>query len=214
ERTVDAAITQEVGSDPGAPSTVGQLAHLAFPFAPGEQGVLDRRGLPAVLVQVSGERGPAQAEPVSAERLQSFGRAVLGAVYALDAAPDVSSAMQTGLVVQHETIPAWALRLLVGALLLGPLIVLVDALARLRRRREPVALWTLWTLGCAVPFLISAAFAYVLGRLGAVGAASSVPGLPSALPFDGSAAKAVSAIAVVLGLCWLAWLAVMSRLGA
>ena len=45
-------------SDPGAPSTLGQLAHLAFPLAVGEQGPLDAAGLPAVLVQASGERGP------------------------------------------------------------------------------------------------------------------------------------------------------------
>jgi hypothetical protein len=54
QRTVDHAITQEVGSDPGAPSAIGQLAHLAFPFATGEEGPLDAAGLPAVLVQVSG----------------------------------------------------------------------------------------------------------------------------------------------------------------
>ncbi len=59
QRTVDAAITGEAGRDPGAPSTLGQLAHLAFPLTVGEQGVLNAAGVPAVLVQVSGERGPA-----------------------------------------------------------------------------------------------------------------------------------------------------------
>ena len=74
--------------------------------------------------------------------------------------------MQTGVLVQRKTIPAWALRLLVAALLLGPLLVAVDGLARLRRRREPVGRWTLWTLACALPFLLCALFAYLLGRLG------------------------------------------------
>ncbi len=60
QRTVDAAIAQNVGVDPGAPSTLGQLAHLAFPLSVGEQGALDARGVPAVLVQASGERGPAE----------------------------------------------------------------------------------------------------------------------------------------------------------
>ena len=58
QRTVAGAITQEVGIDPGAPSALGQLAHLAFPLTVGEQGVLNAAGIPAVLVQVSGERGP------------------------------------------------------------------------------------------------------------------------------------------------------------
>ena len=61
QRTVADAITQEAGIDPGAPSTLGQLAHLAFPLAVGEQGALDARGVPAVLVQASGERGPSRA---------------------------------------------------------------------------------------------------------------------------------------------------------
>ena len=47
------------------------------------------------------------------ERLESFGRAVLSAVDALDTAPDVPQAMQTGLLLAHKTMPAWALRLLV-----------------------------------------------------------------------------------------------------
>ena len=58
QRTVAAAITREAPSPPGAPSVLGQLSHLAFPLTPGEQGPLDAEGVPAVLVQVSGEGGP------------------------------------------------------------------------------------------------------------------------------------------------------------
>ena len=213
QRTVTDAITQEAGSAPGAPSAIGQLAHLAFPFAVGEQGALDARGLPAVLVQVSGEQGPQARDAVSVERLEGFGRAVLSAVDALDGVPDVSSAMQTGVLVQRKTIPAWALRLLVGALLLGPLIVGADGLARLRRRREPVGRWTLWTLACALPFFAAALFACLLGWLGAIRAAPSAPVLPSALPFDGSAARAVLAVGLVFGLAWLLWPILVRRLG-
>ena len=150
---------------------------------------------------------------MSAERLEGFGRAVLSAVDALDGGPDVSSAMQTGVLVQRKTIPAWALRLLVGALLLGPLIVAADGLARLRRRREPVGRWTLWTLACALPFFAAALFACLLGWLGAIRAAPSVPVLPSALPFDGSAATAVLAALLTFALCWLLWAALVRRLG-
>ena len=141
-----------------------------------------------MLVQVTGERGPAAGEAVSGERLEEFGRGVLGAVDALDTAPDVSGAMQTGVLIQHQTFPAWALRLLVASLLLGPLLLGVDALARLRRRHVPVGRWTLWTLACALPFLICALFAYLLGRLGFV-AAPAAPVLPSAMPFAGRACE-------------------------
>jgi hypothetical protein len=212
-RTVSSAIMAETGSNPGAPSVIGQLAHLALPLAVGEEGPLDASGLPAVLVQGSGERGPSAREPVSQERLEDLGRAVLSAVDALDAAPDISSGMQTGLVTQHKTIPAWTLRLLVLALLLAPLLLAVDGLARLRRRHEPVARRLLWTLSCALPFFLAALFASLLGWSGVIGAAPAEPVAPGALPFDGFAARVVLAVALVLVLAWLLWPALVRRLG-
>jgi hypothetical protein len=213
QRTVADAITHEVGSDPGGPSALGQLAHLVFPLAVGEQGVLDAGGLPAVLVQVSGERGPSPGEPVSAERLEGYGRSVLSAVDALDAAPDVTQAKQTGLQLQRKTMPGWTLRLLLLTLLLPPLVLGADGLARMRRRRMPVGRWSLWTLSCALPFFSCALFAYLLGRLGIVAAAPSVPVLPSALPFDGTAVTALVAVVLTLTLAWLLWGALVRRLG-
>jgi hypothetical protein len=202
QRTLADAITAELGGDPGAPSALGQLTHLAFPFAAGEQGPLNAAGLPAVLVQASGERGPSTREAVSAERVEGFGRAVLSAVYALDAAPDVSRVSETGVLVQRQVIPEWALRLLVATLLLGPLLLAVDALARLRRRRQPVGRWTV----CAL-------FAYLLGWLEIVRSAPANPVLAGALPFNGPAVRAVAAVVLVLGLAWLLWPMLMRRAG-
>jgi hypothetical protein len=212
QSTVAGAINHEAGMAPGAPSVIGQLAHLAVPFAVGEQGVLAAHGLPAVLVQVSGERGPTAGAAVSKERLEGFGRAVLGAVGALDAARDVSSGRQTGVLLQRKTFPAWALRLLVATLLLGPLVLVADGLARLRRRRMPVGRWTLWTLSCALPFLGCALFAYLLGLLGIVPA----PGVPvpaDAMPFDAGSAIAVALLAFTFALGWLLWGMLVRRLG-
>ncbi|HLM85059.1 MAG TPA: hypothetical protein VK272_02595 [Solirubrobacteraceae bacterium] len=213
QRTVAGAITQEVGANPGSPSALGQFAHQVFPLASGEQGVLNAGGLPAVLIQVSGEQGPAPREGVSAERLQSFGRAALIAIDALDTAPDVSQTMQTGLLLQHKTVPMWAVRLLVLTLLLPALVVLADGLARLRRRRMPAGRWMLWTLSCALPFFSCALFAWVLGALGILGATPSVPAPPGALPFDATAATAVVAVVLTFALAWLLWAALVRRLG-
>jgi Peptidase family M28 len=212
-RTAAGAITREVGVDPGSPSALGQLAHLAFPLTVGEQGSLNARGIGAVLVQVGGERGPAAGEAVSQERLEGFGRAVLSTVDALDAAPDIDSSAQTGVVIQRKLIPGWALRLLVATLLLPPLLLAVDGLARMRRRREPVARRLLWTLSCALPFFAAALFARLLGWSGMIGAAPAAPVLPSALPFDGLAAEAVTAVGLVLALAWLLWPRLLRRLG-
>jgi hypothetical protein len=212
QRTVADAIKRESGLDPGAPSTLGQLAHLSFPAAVGEQGVLDAQGLPSVLVGASGEH-VAPREPTSAEGLEQLGRGVLSSVDALDTAPDISASLQTGVLLQRKTMPEWALRLLLGTLLLPPLVAGADGLARLRRRRRPVGRATLWTLGCALPFLCAAVFCWVLGRLGIIGAAPSVPVPAGAIPFDGAAIAALVAVALTFLLSWLLWGALMRRLG-
>jgi hypothetical protein len=213
QRTVADAIRHESAVQPGAPSAIGQLAHLAFAFAPGEQGVLLAAGVPAVLVQASGERGPSAGAPVSVERIEGLGRGTLNAVDALDIAPDVPSTPQTGLVLTHQIVPEWALRLLIGALLIPVAAVLFDGLARARRRRQPFARWSVWTLACALPFLACALFAILLGALGGIAAAPSIPPPAGAMSFDGAAATGVLSCVAVLGLAWLGWPALARRLG-
>jgi hypothetical protein len=213
QRTVADAIRHESGIQPGAPSAIDQLAHLAFGFAPGEQGVLARASLPAVLVQVSGERGPPARAPVSGQRMEGLGRGALTAIDALDSAPDIPATAQTGLVLNRQIVPPWALRLLIGALLIPVAAVLLDGLARARRRRQPCTRWVAWTLACALPFLACAMFAILLGALGGIAATPSIPPAAGAMAFDGPAATAVLACAAVLGLAWLGWPALMRRLG-
>jgi hypothetical protein len=218
QRTVASAIGQQLGGDPGAPSTIGQVAHLAFPFATGEQGALNAEGLQSVLVQASSERAPPAGEAVSEERMEGFGRAVLTAVDALDAAPDIAAKRQTGVVLGRKIIPEWALRLLLAALLVPPLVLAADGYARLRRRRgsdgdRAMARGLGWTAACALPFFAAAIFAKALGWLGALHAAPAMPTTLSALPLDGGAVRAVLAVALVLGLGWLGWPAIVRALG-
>ena len=218
QRTMAGAIMQNLGGNPGAPSTIGQLAHLAFPFATGEQGPLNASGLPAVLVQVSGEATPPANEAVSEEKLEGFGRAALSAVDALDAAPDIEATPQTGLVLGRQVLPEWALRLLIATLLIPPLLLLADGYARLRRRRgadgdRAILRGFAWAATCSLPFLVAALFAKALGWLGALVAAPATGVQASALPFHDSAVTAVLAVALVLGLGWLAWPSAVRRLG-
>ena len=207
QSTVADAITQETGSASGAPSTLGQLAHLMFPFTVGEQGPLNRAGLPAVLVQVSGERGPsAYRRCEQRTRLEGFGRAALSAVDALDVAPDISLTPQTGVLVQRKTFPAWALRLLLATLLLPP----PD-----RHRGRPGTRATPGRIRRALAAVGARVRAAVLhqrhvrqaaGKLGhprrvarrlAVARVAS----PNALPFDWPAGRAVLAVGLVVS-CW------------
>ncbi len=211
-RTLDSAISQEVGVDSGALGVPTQLAHLAFGLSTGEQAPLGDAGTPAVLLQVSGERGPSSGEPVSESRLSNFGRAALGATYALDEGPDLARNPAPRVLLGRKTLPGWAVRLLALALLLPPLLVCVDALARMRRRREPIGRWVVWTLAAALPFFTCALFAILLGALGIVAApAAQVPA--ASLPGDGSAPGALASTVLVLALALLAWPALVRRLG-
>jgi len=217
QRTVTSAIAQNVGGNPGVPSTFGQLAHLAFPLATGEQGALNASGLPAVLVQVMGEATPPAGEAVSAERLEGFGRATLSAVDALDTAPEIESAPQTGLVIGRQVLGEWVLRLLLATLLIPPLLLLADGYARLRRRRgasgdHAMLRGLAWTGLCALPFFAAAVFAKALGRLGAL-SAPTMPLPASALSLGGFAVRGVLAVALALGLAWLMWAWGVRRLG-
>jgi hypothetical protein len=211
QRTLDGAISQDVGTDSGVPGLAGQLVHLALSLSTGEEAPPNSAGTPAVLVQVSGERGPTASEKVSAKRLQNFGRAVLSSIYALDEARNIAPSFAARVSLGHKLLPGWAVRLLALALLLPPLLAGVDALARLRRRREPVRRWVVWTLSAALPFLASALFAILLGALGIVAAPAGQLSA-DALSADGSVIEATLATAFVLALALLAWPALARRL--
>ena len=211
-RTVEDAITTEVGTVSQTPGLPTQFAHLALPFTPAEQGVLDRAGLPAVTVQVSGDRGPSAGERTGTDRLQNFGRAVLRAFNALDSGPPVPNPAPV-LELQHKLVPIWAVRLLVAILILPALVATVDGFARVRRRREPVAMWLRWVLACAAPFLVCALFVVALRATGILSAAPAAPVAPGALPVDATARGTLIGAALVLGVCWAAWAPATRSLG-
>jgi hypothetical protein len=216
ERTVAEAIAQQAGVDPGAPTALERLAHLAYPLTLGEQGRLLAAGVPAALVQVSGEAGPPASEPVSEDSLASIGRGVLSALYALDRGPDVAASaegpLQRGLPAQRKLIPAWAFALVLGVLLLAPLVTLVDGLARMGREREPILRSLLWGLSCMVPFLVCGLVIVVLGSLGALGATPAGP-IASSSTLGVGAWEAIAAVGLVLVLAWLAWAPVSRVVG-
>jgi hypothetical protein len=199
QRTVQEALRAETGSDPGGPRALVQWMRFAAPATLTEQGPLNDAGIPAVLISASGERGPAAGAPVSQARLQTFGSAALRAITALDNGtrwPPVSNAE---LVVRRKSIPAWAIRLFVAALLLAPIVATVDALARLRRRHDPVLTWVRRIAIGTVPLIAAAAFTRILGLVGLVDAPGG-PVSPEALPPQAAGLIAVGLFAL------LAWL--------
>jgi hypothetical protein len=203
--TVGAALVAQANLKAGGTSLGGQLAHLARPLTISDQGPFGSLGVPAVLVSVSGEHAPAANEPVgSGARLLGMGQAVLQAVNALDAGRNVT-APAPYLLLQGKVVPAWAVRLLVLALIVPVLMATIDGLARARRRGHSIVRWVVWVLASAAPFVL--ALLVVLGFRLAGLIANAPPGPVAAdvvaLHGAGIALLVLSGLAIVLGFALL-----------
>ena len=205
QRTVEAAVRQEVGADPGGSRASAQWARRALPLTVSEQGEVNREGLPGVLLQISGERGPAPGARVSRQRYTEMGRSALRTVIALDEAGRRGSGETQapfagepdGVVTLRNVLPGWSVRLMVLCLLLPALLAALDAFFRARRHRLHAGAWVAWALaaGAAVPL------AWVWLRvLGIVGALPAPPGpvLPSDLPLSSGEAAALASVALAV----------------
>ena len=207
-RTLESAVRREVGVQAGGSRAIGQWARRALPLTVSEQGEAARGGLPAVLLQASGEGGPGPRAAVSENRLDAFGRAAMRAVIALDARAarageeGLFANEGGGIITVRRLLPDWAIRLLVGTLLLPPLLTAIDAFFGARRRRLPVLRWIGWVAAATVPFLLAWAWIRLLGLTGAIDAPRG-PVPPDALPLEGWRIAALASAPVVLALAWL-----------
>lgn len=210
QRTVENAVRAEVGGRPGGSRASAQWVRRALPATVSGQGVVAEAGLPAVLLGVSGERGPRADEPVSEARLEEFGRAAMRAVLAIDAAgapargDEPAAALAEGprgIVTMRNVLPDWSVRLLVGTLLLPAFLTALDAFFRVRRRQLAVGPWLGWLGAAGLPILLAWLWLRALGLTGAL----DVPDAP-VLPvpeLDAAAAAAGASAAIVLGVGWL-----------
>ncbi len=200
QRTIAFALRQQTGLESETPSTGTQLARFAFPFALGDQGVFGQAGMAAVTLSVSGERPPPADAPVSVVRMTGAGRGVLRAMTALDRGPSVAGAPSPVLVTGRKSVPTWAIRVLVAALLLAPLVCAVDGFARLRRRHESVVAGLVWIARRAVPFLAVFLLVRLFGVLGLLPATPRIAVAPGAIALDGTARTAMLAVALCFAL--------------
>jgi len=195
-RTVEQAVREET-APPGSSGPVMQLLRLAFPATVSEQGVVNAAGVPAVLVSASGELGPPSGDAVSPARLEGLGRAVLRSITALDDGPEVTpTSPRSAIVLRNQVLADWAVRLLVGTLLLPVLMAGVDGLARVRRRREPVLRWMGWAAATGAPFLLAGLTLVALRLVGLV-TAPGAPVAPGLIPVSAPAMIAAGAVLVL-----------------
>ncbi len=190
--TVAAALSQQTNVAANDEGLGGQFLHLAFPLAVSEQRPFAASGEPAVLVSASGAHVPAADERTSPVQITAFGRTILASVSALEAGPTVPGP-SSYLRWQGKLIPAWAIRVLVLALMLPVLIATVDGLARARRRGHRIAHWVVWVLSACLPFVLAV---LAIKALEAVGAITAPPG-----PVGGDALTLTGgAVAILIGL--------------
>jgi hypothetical protein len=221
QRTVEAAVRGQAGP-PGTTRATAQWIRRALPFTVSEQGVIADEGLPAVLIGVTGERGPEAGAGVLRARLARFGRAILRSVSAIDAAgtseddranpqpafPDSPA----GIVTLRNVLPDWAVRLLVLTLLLPALLTALDGFFRVRRRHLAVGPWLAWLGATALPLVLGWLWMRALGLTGAL-EPPEAPVLPLP-PFEQAGWVALASLAVVLALGWFGIRAlVLARVG-
>ncbi len=198
QRTVADSIRQELDRSAEGSGALGQLARLSFPVGVGAQGPLLERGFDTVRISGSGELPPDGSGPVESvdeDRLGTLGRATLRTVTAVDQRARVEHGPETYLLAVSQVVPGWALALLSAALLLPPLAVSVDALARARRRRVAVLPWMRWIGAWAAAFLCAVAMAELLALVGATPAPPPAPMPPRDMPMDGSGIAVLAGVA-------------------
>jgi hypothetical protein len=207
QRTVTGSLREELGSVPGQDGLFSQFARLAFPVSPGAQAVLLDSGLDAVRIAGGGEVGPDDAgrlTDVNVPRYGALGRSVLRMIATIDAA---KAGPERGplsyLTVGGMLLPAWALELLAVALVLPALIASIDALARARRRREPVARFFTWLALGGLPLLLALVVAWLMSLVGLVEDAPPAAPDPRTVSLDGGALGALIIAALIVAGGWL-----------
>jgi hypothetical protein len=205
DRTANASLREELGQVPHQEGAFAQFARLTFPVAPGAQGVLLAAGVPTVRISGSGElRQQGGGARVNVERYGSLGRAALRVVSALDAAPDPPRAgPDPHISFAGKLLPEWPVRLLALTLVLPALVTSIDALARARRRREPVAPWLVWLASAVLPFAVGLALALLLVLVGLADDAPPAPLDPRSVSLDTASASALAATALAVALAWV-----------
>ena len=100
----------------------------------------------------------------------------------------------------RNVLPDWAVRLLVGTLLLPAFLTALDGFFRVRRRHLPLRPWLSWLGASALPLVLAWIWARALGITGAL----EPPGAPMLPlpPLDRAGAIALGSVAVVILLGW------------
>lgn len=204
ERTLAASLRQELDRPAETADAGGQLARLSFPLGVGAQGVLLERGFDAIRVSGSGEllSEGGNVEEVDEERLGALLRTTLRTVTAVDQGPRPEHGPGSYVTAVSQVMPGWVLAVLALTLILPALVGSVDAFARARRRKEPIARWMRWLGVRVAPFLAALLLAELLDLAGAMPDPPPAAVDPDLNPLDSSALLVLAAVTVTAAALW------------
>jgi hypothetical protein len=202
-RTASARVEEELGTAPLLPSTTRQLVDLGMPFAYLEQGRLLGHGIAAVSLGFGEPGATALSDPHPEVRFEKMGKATEALVDSLD--QSAATALQTpdALYLGARSVRGWAVRLTLVLLAVPIVLGTVDLLARVRRRRIPVApAFRAFRTRLAI-WLFGAVLLAVAALVGALPTGGDLP-----LPSFASVATdpPLGRLVVLLALFALAWL--------
>ena len=205
QRTAAASVREETGSLAPATGTLGQVGRLSFPLGIGAQGVLLGGGYDSVRIAGGGEREDTSGttgDALDRDRLGMLGRGMLRTVNALDGASRDPGRPSAYVTVAGQIMPGWVLAVLSLTLIFPALVAGVDAFARVRRRRSPVAPWLAWLGVGTLAFALGIGLAHLLDLFGAVDPPAA-PVAPDLVPVDAGALGVMAAVVLVVVGAWI-----------
>jgi hypothetical protein len=210
-RSVEAAIAAAISRKVADVTLIQQLVALALPLSTGEQALLGAAGVPAVLVSADGEE-PASGAGTDDALMGAFGQGLLSVTNELEGSPTaLATAPTRDLAFGSQVLGGWAVRAVVGALLLSLLGCTLDVLARARRRRVAVGSWIVWELSFAAPFALAGLFAAALGAGGLLPATPAAPVTAAQLRVSGEGVASLVSIGLLFVLAWVLRTAARAR---
>jgi len=207
--TLASAIEQQTSLIAGGAGFADQLAHLAFDMTLSPQAPFVSRGIPAVTLSISGDRGPAAGAPIAGPgQVGGLGKAVLASISAIDNATPLA-APSAYLLLDGKVVPGWAVSLFVLALIIPVVMATIDGIARVRRHGHLIRHSLVLVLAAAVPFALAALIVVLAGLTGAIGAPPG-PAPPGSVAL-GAGGLTVLALAALVALAAATAVAALAR---